>query len=392
MPIEIKLPQWGMNMNDGTVIKWLKTVGDKITKDEPLVEIESTKVSSAVEAIEDGILGRINVEEGVLVPVGAVLGLILLEGEKIEDFPETIPETIIEQEVENKSETQTNKQISSKKILATPRARNLAKKLNIDINLITGTGPSGRITENDVTEFNDSKDSEISTNTTDMLDLKEKIKSTGIRQIIAKRMYESAQNPQVTLNSKACVDNLISKQKALLSEWRQHRIRPQLNDLVVKIVSNSLEKHSIINSHYINDDLYIWENINIGIAMAVEGGLLVPVINNSQDKNELEISKEIREFSKKIKDKQLLPHEISGSTFSITNLTSYNVENFNPIINPPEIAILGLGKIEEEVYINEGIPAVRNMIYLSLTFDHRAIDGVPAASFLETLINNIESI
>ena len=211
MPIEIKLPQWGMNMNDGTVIKWLKTVGDKITKDEPLVEIESTKVSSAVEAIEDGILGRINVEEGVLVPVGAVLGLILLEGEKIEDFPETI----IEQKVEDESETQTNKQITSKKILATPRARNLAKKLKIDINSITGTGPSGRITENDVTEFNDSKDSEISTNTTDMLDLKEKIKSTGIRQIIAKRMYESAQKPQVTLNSKACVDNIITKQKAL---------------------------------------------------------------------------------------------------------------------------------------------------------------------------------
>jgi pyruvate dehydrogenase E2 component (dihydrolipoamide acetyltransferase) len=388
MPIEIKLPQWGMNMNDGTVIKWLKTVGDKITKDEPLVEIESTKVSSAVEAIEDGILGRINVKEGVLVPVGAVLGLILLEGEKIEDFPETI----IEQKVDNKSETQIKKQISSKKILATPRARNLAKKLKIDINLITGTGPSGRITENDVIKFNESKDSEISTSIADTLDVKEKIKSTGIRQIIAKRMYESAQNPQVTLNSKACVDNLISKQKALLPEWRQHRIRPQLNDLIVKIVSNSLEKHTIINSHYINDDLYILENINIGIAMAVEGGLLVPVINNSQDKNELEISKEIREFSKKIKNKQLLPHEISGSTFSITNLTSYNVENFNPIINPPEIAILGLGKIAEEVYINEGIATVRNMIYLSLTFDHRAIDGVPAASFLETLINNIESI
>ena len=252
MPIEIKLPQWGMNMNDGTVVKWLKTVGEKITKDEPLVEIESTKVSSAVEAMEDGILGRIDVEEGALVPVGTVLGLILLEGEKIEDFPETK----IEQIVDNKSETQIETQISSKKILATPRARNLAKKLNVDINIITGTGPSGRITENDVTEFNDSKDTEKSTNTTDMLDVKEIIKSTGIRQIIAKRMYESAQNPQVTLNSKACVDNLISKQKSLLSEWRQHRIRPQLNDLIVKIVSNSLEKHSIINAHYINDDLY----------------------------------------------------------------------------------------------------------------------------------------
>ena len=109
MPIEIKLPQWGMNMNDGTVIKWLKTVGDKITKDEPLVEIESTKVSSAVEAMEDGILGRIDVEEGALVPVGTVLGLILLEGEKIEDFPETK----IEQKVDNKSETQVETQIET---------------------------------------------------------------------------------------------------------------------------------------------------------------------------------------------------------------------------------------------------------------------------------------
>ena len=130
MPIEIKLPQWGMNMNDGTVVKWLKTVGEKITKDEPLVEIESTKVSSAVEAMEDGILGRIDVEEGALVPVGTVLGLILLEGEKIEDFPATK----IEQKLDNKSETQIEKQISTKKIQATPRARNLAKKLNVDIN------------------------------------------------------------------------------------------------------------------------------------------------------------------------------------------------------------------------------------------------------------------
>ena len=217
--------------------------------------------------------------------------------------------------------------------------------------------------------------------------------NNNIRQIIAERMYSSASNPQVTLNSKACVDNLLLYQKKLISEWRPHKIRPQINDLLVKIVSDTLEKHPKLNSHFENNEMKIWSNINLGVAMAISDGLIVPVIKNSQDKDYLDISKEIRELSKKIKDNKILPDEINGSSFTISNLSSYNVEHFNPIINPPEVAILGVGKIAKELSLdNDKNIKESSFIYLSLTFDHRALDGVPAANFLESLIRNIESI
>tara|TARA_B100001250_G_scaffold80265_1_gene65971 strand:- start:17711 stop:18880 length:1170 start_codon:yes stop_codon:yes gene_type:complete len=389
MPREINLPQWGMAMNDGTVVKWLKNVGDQINKGDELVEIESTKVNASIEAPDGGILGRIDVDEGNLVPVGTVLGLILFDGEKSEDFPvkETQEKNESSQSIEK---VQSINVKSNKKIIASPRARNLAKKLNIDLSNVLGTGPSGRITEEDVSSFSEDSTPKIEN---DNFAIKESIKNTGIRQIIANRMYQSAQNPQVTLNTVACVDNLSKLQKALISDWRKDKIRPQINDLLVKIVSDTLLSHPKINAHYIEETLNIIENINIGVAMAVKDGLVVPVIVDSQNKDYLDISKEIRGFSKKIKDNQLLPDEITGSTFTISNLSSYNVEYFNPIINPPEVSILGLGKISKRIDLdeNEEIKVI-NVIHLSLTFDHRALDGVPASNFLDDLVKNIESI
>lgn len=389
MPREINLPQWGMAMNDGTVVKWLKNVGDQINKGDELVEIESTKVNASIEAPDGGILGRIDVDEGNLVPVGTVLGLILFDGEKSDDFPvkETQEKNESSQSIEK---VQSINVKSNKKIIASPRARNLAKKLNIDLSNVLGTGPSGRITEEDVSSFSEDSTPKIEN---DNFEIKESIKNTGIRQIIANRMYQSAQNPQVTLNTVACVDNLSKLQKALISDWRKDKIRPQINDLLVKIVSDTLLSHPKINAHYIEETLNIIENINIGVAMAVKDGLVVPVIVDSQNKDYLDISKEIRGFSKKIKDNQLLPDEITGSTFTISNLSSYNVEYFNPIINPPEVSILGLGKISKRIDLdeNEEIKVI-NVIHLSLTFDHRALDGVPASNFLDDLVKNIESI
>ena len=389
MPREINLPQWGMAMNDGTVVKWLKNVGDQINKGDELVEIESTKVNASIEAPDGGILGRIDVDEGNLVPVGTVLGLILFDGEKSDDFPvkETQEKNESSQSIEK---VQSINVKSNKKIIASPRARNLAKKLNIDLSNVLGTGPSGRITEQDVSSFSEDSTPKIEN---DNFAIKESIKNTGIRQIIANRMYQSAQNPQVTLNTVACVDNLSKLQKALISDWRKDKIRPQINDLLVKIVSDTLLSHPKINAHYIEETLNIIENINIGVAMAVKDGLVVPVIVDSQNKDYLDISKEIRGFSKKIKDNQLLPDEITGSTFTISNLSSYNVEYFNPIINPPEVSILGLGKISKRIDLdeNEEIKVI-NVIHLSLTFDHRALDGVPASNFLDDLVKNIESI
>ena len=385
MPKEIKLPQWGMNMNDGTVVKWLKSIGEDVSKGDDLVEIESTKVNAAVEATEAGKLGRIDIKEGDLVPVGTVLGMILLEGESESD----IPDKLIDNKEENNEIKQKENINLNKKVIASPRARSLAKKLEIDISDLLGTGPSGRITEEDVRLF--SENLNISEKT--IYSIKESIPSTGIRQIIAKRMFESAQNPQVTLNTVACVDSLFELQKTLISNWRREKIRPQLNDILLKIVSDTLITNPKLNAHYNNQSLDLIENINLGVAMAVKDGLVVPVIVDSQKKDFLEISKEIRTFSKKIKSNQLLPDEITGSTFTISNLSSYNVEYFNPIINPPEVAILGVGKISNKIDLDENKElVVKKIIHLSLTFDHRALDGVPASNFLDSLVKNIESI
>ena len=385
MPKEIKLPQWGMNMNDGTVVKWLKSIGEDVSKGDDLVEIESTKVNAAVEATEAGKLGRIDIKEGDLVPVGTVLGMILLEGESESD----IPDKLIDNKEENNEIKPKENIILNKKVIASPRARSLAKKLEIDISDLLGTGPSGRITEEDVRLF--SENLNISDKT--IYSIKESIPSTGIRQIIAKRMFESAQNPQVTLNTVACVDSLFELQKTLISNWRREKIRPQVNDILLKIVSDTLITNPKLNAHYNNQSLDLIENINLGVAMAVKDGLVVPVIVDSQKKDFLEISKEIRTFSKKIKSNQLLPDEITGSTFTISNLSSYNVEYFNPIINPPEVAILGVGKISNKIDLDENKEVVvKKIIHLSLTFDHRALDGVPASNFLDSLVKNIESI
>ena len=385
MPKEIKLPQWGMNMNDGTVVKWLKSIGEDVSKGDDLVEIESTKVNAAVEATEAGKLGRIDIKEGDLVPVGTVLGMILLEGESESD----IPDKLIDNKEENNEIKPKENIILNKKVIASPRARSLAKKLEIDISDLQGTGPSGRITEEDVRLF--SENLNISDKT--IYSIKESIPSTGIRQIIAKRMFESAQNPQVTLNTVACVDSLFELQKTLISNWRREKIRPQVNDILLKIVSDTLITNPKLNAHYTNQSLDLIENINLGVAMAVKDGLVVPVIVDSQKKDFLEISKEIRTFSKKIKSNQLLPDDITGSTFTISNLSSYNVEYFNPIINPPEVAILGVGKISNKIDLDENKEVVvKKIIHLSLTFDHRALDGVPASNFLDSLVKNIESI
>ncbi|MEC7837819.1 MAG: dihydrolipoamide acetyltransferase family protein [Chloroflexota bacterium] len=391
MPREINLPQWGMAMNDGTVIKWLKSQGEEVKKGDELVEIESTKVNAAVQAPSDGTLGRIDVQEGTLVPVGTVLGLILLDGENLSDIPAKTPEPK-EEKIEPNSTKPLNN--SQKKITASPRARNLSKKLNVDLSKVSGTGPSGRITEEDVKLFSENGASlENQVNSHESLVLEEIIEPTTIRGVIAKRMSASSQNPQVTLNSKACVDSLINFQKKLISEWRREKIRPQINDILVKIVSNTLKEHSKLNAHFENSEMKIWKNINLGVAMAVSDGLVVPVIKNSQEKDFLEISKEIRIFSKKLKDNKILPDEISGSSFTISNLSSYNIEYFNPIINPPEVAILGVGKVSKEVSFDEkGQPLLKSFIFLSLTFDHRVLDGVPASNFMDTLIKNIESI
>lgn len=395
MPAPIILPQWGMAMNDGQIVKWLKEIGEDIKKGDHLVEIESSKVNAEIEATHDGKLGRIDFKESAIVDVGTVVGYILFDGETESDLPD-LPtensEVIDGKPQENKSHSSSgsistlNQKATTKQII-TPRARRLAKELGIeDFSGISGSGPSGRVTEDDIRNFNSSSKKEFQIST---VPVRESIHMSPLRQTISKRMSESAQIPSVTLNTKVDITKTLELQKKLVKEWRKNRIRPQFQDLVIISLAKSLSDTPHANAHLVDDEIRILDEINIGVAMAVVGGLLVPVIKKADQKNPLEIAQEIRELAKKSKNNSFDVDDLSGSTFSVTNLSSYNVSTFNPLLNPPEIGILGIGSTEESISLSGEKKSFAN---LCLTFDHRAWDGAPAAEFLKLISNNLSNI
>lgn len=390
MPSNIILPQWGMGMNEGQVIKWLKSVGDSVSKGDALVEIESTKVNAEVEATSDGTLGRVAISEGETVPVGTVLGYILLEGESESDLPEVAPKSGGAAAGAPAASSARQRRSTGGKVVATPRARRLAKQLDIEIESIaSGTGPGGRITEDDVraaAEGGPSGQDELG------IEPAERVPLTGMRGVIARRMAESASAALVTLHTKVDVSPAVAFQRELLRAWRRERVRPQYQDLVIAATVQSLKEHRIANAHLVGDEVLQYDQINLGFALAVPNGLLVPVILDAGAKSPLELAREVRDLARRAKSGNLGPEDLSGSTFSLTNLGGYNVTNFTPLINPPEVGILGVGAVEQEPRFNsEGQVEPRSMGYFSLTFDHRAWDGAPAAEFLQAIASHLES-
>ena len=385
MPGNIILPQWGMGMNEGQVVKWLKTVGDPVVKGEPLVEIESTKVSAEVEATADGTLGRVIIEEGKTVPVGTVLGLLLMAGETDNDLPEmAAPEERTTSAAASSRRAAANRR-SRGKLVITPRARRLARELDVDLDSIeSGTGPSGRVTEDDV------RAAAASAPSAEGLDPTRTIPLTGIRGVIARRMSESASAALVTLNTSADVTETIMIQRRLTREWRRSRVRPQYQDLAIAATVRALKEHPLANAHITESEVQLFDTINLGFALAVPDGLLVPVIRDAESKSPLELALTVRDLVRKSKSNELTVSELSGSTFSLTNLSSYDIENFTPLINPPEVGILGIGRvIEQPTVMKSGDIEVRSIGYFSLTFDHRAWDGAPAAEFLQAVVKNL---
>jgi len=392
MSAPIILPQWGMGMNDGEVVKWLKAVGDPVVKGDQLVEIESSKVNAEVEATADGTLGRIDVEEGRIVDVGTVLGYLLAEGDSESDLPAAAAavgsaSTPAPPVVAAKPATATAAAKGGKQIV-TPRARRLAKDMGIDLAGVVGTGPSGRVTEDDVKAAGSAPAAATGAAAPlpeSVIPVKEMVKLAGLRGVIARRMTESSAIPAVTLSTKADVTDAVAFQRSLVGEWRQHKLRPQYQDLVIAAVARALKETPKANAHLVGDEIRILDEVNVGVAMAVTDGLLVPVIKNADNKSLLEIAQEVRDLAKKAKSNTLSINEMTNSTFSITNLSSYNIDQFNPLLNPPEIGILGVGTVEEAVVVVDGEVVVRSIANLNLAFDHRAWDGAPAAEFVRQI-------
>ncbi len=390
MPVDIILPQWGMGMNDALVVRWIKEEGDRVEKGEPLVEVESAKVKSELEAPAEGTLSRILAVEGSVAPVGASLGIILLpsedpESQEIMEHIEKLRQPVPQDPVKP-SESEV---VAQSRVVATPRARRLAIREGVALDAVKGSGPGGRILEDDVRLFASISNASTAESYEGAAStVSDVVPLTGMRKTISARMTQSAQIPQVTLVSSINLGGINVLQKRLVSAWRKYKIRPNYQDFVVMATALALRETPHANAHMVRDEIHLMADVNIGVAVAVPEGLLVPVVRNADAKPLLEIAKEIRLLMHAARKGDLKISQVSGGTFSITNLSGSCVDFFNPLINPPEVGILGLGrkKTEVERVGEDGCASVEKST-ITLTFDHRAWDGAPAAAFLGKIVD-----
>jgi pyruvate dehydrogenase E2 component (dihydrolipoamide acetyltransferase) len=361
-------------MKEGTVVEWFKKEGDTVKKGEPLVEVLSEKATYDVEAPASGVLRKILAEEGADVPVAGTLGIITAPDEEFSEIEAAAPPMVEAEEAVAVPERKVVEKVDER-IIASPAAKRLSKEHAIDLTQIRGSGPDGRIVEEDVRNLIEKVKA--------VRQVREVIPLTGIRKTAAERVSISAQTaPQSTITME------VDMSKA--TEIRR-KVGVSYTDMLVKAVAKALTEFPIINSTLENEQIKILANINIGVAVATETGLIVPVIRDVNGKTLTEISSTLKELIEKAKQSKLAKEDLTGGTFTITNLGMYGVDVFTPIINPPETAILGVGRIAEKPMAVERQILVRPVMQLSLTFDHRVVDGAPAALFLQKVKQNLES-
>ena len=405
MPTNVLLPQWGMGMNDGTIVKWLKQEGDVVAEGDPLCEVESAKVNSEVESPGSGTLARIAVPEGMTVDTGSLLAVLLHEGEEATDLPEPISDAkpappAAAPRPAGGGISAANRPAGRKEPAAgrrqiTPIARKVARELGIDLDSVTGSGPGGRILEDDVRAAAAAPPAAAPVAATtypaaaDGAPIAETIPLTGLRATISRRMSDSGAIPTVTLTTEADVTNAVAMQRQLVGEWRPSRLRPQFQDLVLSATARALKDHPKMNAHFAGDEIRILSEVNVAFAVAVAGGLIVPVIHNADGMTTLDIAKRVREVMSRVKSNELHVDDMRHGTFSVTNLGSVNVDAFNPLLDPPQVGILGVGRVVQKPAVFEGDVVIRSMCFLSLTFDHRAVDGYPAGELLKAIATNL---
>ena len=375
MVTRIVMPRLSLTMKEGTVVEWFKKEGDSVQKGEPLVEVLSEKVTYDVEAPESGILRKILAGEGINVPVDQAVGVIAAPDETVAeaDLAQAAAPSVKEEQIaglraEVKVETE------SERVLASPAAKRLARELNADLSKVTGTGPEGHIVEEDVKRF--AEQSVVK------LKVREVIPLVGIRKTTAERLSFSARTaPHSTVMMEVDMSNAVKIHEATGASY---------TDILVKAIASALDEHRMLNSTLEGEQIKILEDVNVGVAVATERGLVVPVVHNADRKSLKEIGEKVRDLVDKAKSGGLTKEDLTGGTFTITNLGMFEVDVFIPIINPPEAAILGVGRIVEKPAVVAGEIKTKPTMQLSLAYDHRIVDGAPAAQFLQRVKTVLE--
>jgi len=416
MPIEILMPALSPTMKEGNLAKWIKKEGDKIKAGEVIAEIETDKATMEVEAVDEGILGKIVISQGTEnVAVNSLIALILNDGEDpkslenysvkntVDTSPKVSQTTKTNDVVINNSINSDNKNNNSllgnssnfDKVKASPLAKRIAKENNISISQISGSGPHSRVIKDDVLFFmnNSSARSNIVRRNPQEFNA---IKNNNIRKVIAKRLLESKQTvPHFYLSCEFKIDKLLELRASLNSAAEIVNEKPSykisVNDLIIKAVAMALKKVPNANSAWSEEAVLLYNNIDIAVAVAIDGGLITPIIKNADQKTIVNISSEMKELAKKAKDGKLQPEEFQGGSFSISNLGMYGIDNFNAIVNPPQSCILAIGQGLLKPIVEHNQIKIANVMNVTLSSDHRSVDGAVGAEFLKALRSYIEN-
>ncbi|WP_162342176.1 pyruvate dehydrogenase complex dihydrolipoamide acetyltransferase [Cyclobacterium salsum] len=408
----ITMPKMSDTMQEGTIASWLKKVGDEVKSGDVLAEVETDKATMELESYDDGTLLHIGVEEGDSVEVNGVIAII---GEKDADYETLLkahkqqkekpageekaaPKAEKEEEKSSpKSESQpektadTGSSSSNGRIKASPLAKKMAKEKGIDISLVKGTGDGGRIIKKDIENFDPAKAPAAAAGSTSAGIGQESFreeKVSQMRKVIAKRLAESKFTaPHFYLTMEINMDKAIEARKSM-NEVAPVKI--SFNDMVIKAVAASLKQHPNVNSAWMGDKIRYNDHVHIGMAVAVDEGLLVPVIRFADSKSLSQISKEAKTLAGKAKNKELQPKDWEGNTFTVSNLGMFGIDEFTAIINPPDACILAIGGIRQTPIVKDGEIVPGNLMKVTLSCDHRVVDGAIGSAFLQTIKNLLE--
>ncbi len=403
----VNMPRLSDTMTEGVVAKWHKKIGDQVSEGDLIAEIETDKATMEFESFQEGYLLHIGVEEGNKAPVDSILAILGDKGEDISSLLQTKVKTdtsadiqkeektepivevkptveVVEKSVEipTKNTTNDTTQDTHTSTPASPLAKKLANDRNINLAFIKGSGENGRIIKRDIDNYAG----------TAQLSSVEKYSETDVsqmRKVIAQRLSESKFSaPHFYLTTEINMDKTMEARQAI------NTISPtkiSFNDMIVKACAMAIEKNPQVNSSWLGDKIRTNDHIHIGVAMAIDDGLLVPVVRFANNKRLSDISSEIKDYSSKAKAKKLQPEDWAGNTFTISNLGMFDIEAFTAIINPPDACILAVGSIVEKPIVKDGEIAIGHTLKVTLSCDHRVVDGVVGATFLGVLKNYLEN-
>jgi len=412
MSSQVTLPRLGQGMETGTIVRWLKSEGDSVEKGEALYELDTEKVTQEVEAEASGVLLKILAGEGEEIEVGKAIAVIGEQGEEVPEGEAEDPTEVSEDDAqeegppaperederergreeapEGPSEPeQSLESTNGGRVKASPLARRIARERGIELSALRGTGPEGRIVAEDVERASATGAAAAPAAAAPTGEV-EVVKLNQMRKTIARRMTEAWEAPAFQISMSADMSGSVRLREALLAQVKEGGVRPTYSDILTKVVALALMRHRDVNAHFAGDSVKLFPNANIGIAVAIPHGLVVPVIPGCERLTIPEIAAARADIVSRTREGKLRAEDLDGGTFTISNLGMYGVERFTAVLNPPQAGILAVGAIEERAVVVGGDLEVQPRMDLTLTIDHRSVDGATASEFLATVKSFLE--